>query len=132
MHVLFVDDTPDTRELYRLYFTLNGHVTETAPDGLEALRIIARDSEGLDLIILDYHMPGMSGLEVVQHLRQMEDITSVPIILFTGDTQEDFAPKIRELGIACVVYKPIDPNKLIATAKNIVYKGEPLPVKSCR
>ncbi|RYX80648.1 response regulator [bacterium] len=122
MHILFVDDTPDTRELYRLYFTLAGHVAETAPNGLEALRIVAHDSS-LDLIILDYHMPGMTGLEVAQHLRQMEDLAAIPIILFTGDTMEDFAPKLRELDIACVVYKPIEPHTLVTTAQKVIGVG---------
>lgn len=103
-----------------MFFARNGHVAKTTPDGLEALRIIARDREELDLIILDYHMPGMTGLEVASHLRQMEDVSAIPIILFTGDVHGDFEDEVRELGIACVIYKPIEPQKLITTAQSLI------------
>lgn len=120
MHILFVDDTFETRDLFRLCFTLDGHQVDTAHNGPEALRIIEQSSEALDVIIMDYHMPGMSGLEVAQQLKQRNDLTSIPIILFTGDLKEKFENQARDLGVARVIFKPILPAELIAVAQHVV------------
>src|SRR6476469_4028802 len=103
MNILFVDDNFETTNLFRLCFTLQGHTAETAHDGLEALRIIAQKKNALDVIILDYHMPDMTGLEVVRQLRQMDDDSQVPVILFTGDTMGEFEKNARDLGVKRVV-----------------------------
>ena len=120
MHILFVDDTFETRDLFRLCFTLEGHTVETAHNGLEALRIIEQSAVAVDVIIMDYHMPGMSGLEVVQHLRQIENLSPTPIILFTGDAKGKFEHQAQELGVARVIYKPILPAELIAVAREVL------------
>jgi CheY-like chemotaxis protein len=122
MHILFVDDNSETRDLFRLCFTLQGHTAQTAQDGLDALRIIAQKKEDLDVIIMDYHMPGMTGLEVVQQLRQgqTDEITPVPIFLFTGDTRGNIESQAQELGVARVFYKPILPSALIAAAQELI------------
>ncbi|BCM88873.1 chemotaxis protein CheY [Abditibacteriota bacterium] len=123
MHILFVDDISETRDLFRLCFTLQGHTAETAPNGMAALDIITHNADALDVVIMDYHMPEMTGLEVVERLRQRNDITQVPIILFTGDTMGEFESQAQKLGVARVVYKPILPAALIAAAQEVVTKS---------
>ena len=120
MHVLFVDDTLDVIEPLCLGFTHAGHQVETASDAFEALRVIARNADTLDVIILDYHMPTMSGTEAVQQLQQVKKFASIPVILFTGDKSSMIEDRARELGIARVVYKPMAPAELIALAQQVV------------
>lgn len=120
MHILFVDDTFETRDLFRLCFTLEGHTVETAHNGLEALRVIEQSASTLDVIIMDFHMPQMNGLEVVEQLQQREIMVQVPVILFTGDAPGKFESQAQELGVARVVYKPILPGELIAVAQQVV------------
>jgi CheY-like chemotaxis protein len=124
MHILFVDDTFETRDLFRLCFTLEGHTVTTAHNGLEAIQIIAQSttdqgSSTLDVIIMDFHMPQMTGLEVVQQLRQREGMACPPIILFTGDTKLDIENQAQELGVARITYKPMLPSQLIALALEV-------------
>jgi CheY-like chemotaxis protein len=119
MHILFVDDTFETRDLFRLCFTLEGHTVDTAHNGMEALRIIQQKAVSLDVIILDYHMPQMDGLEVVRQLRRKKDIVSVPIILLTGSTKGVLDDEALELGIDRLLYKPIVPGELIALAQEV-------------
>jgi hypothetical protein len=119
MHILFVDDTFETRDLFRLCFTLEGHTVETAHNGLEALQIIAQSASTLDVIIMDFHMPQMTGLEVVQHLREREGVACPPIILFTGDSKTELETQAQKLGVARIAYKPILPSELIAIALEV-------------
>ena len=120
MHVLFVDDTVDTTELFCLGFTRAGHKVETASDAFEALRIIARNADSLDVIILDYHMPILSGMDAVQQIQQVKKISSIPVILFTGDKSATIEARAQALGVARVVYKPMVPSELIAVAQQVV------------
>lgn len=119
MHILFVDDTFEIRDLYRLAFSLGGHTTETAHNGMEALRIIEQHAGTLDVIFLDYNMPGLTGTEVVRELRKREDIPRIPIILFTGVANGVLDDEARELEIARVVYKPFLPHELLKVAVEV-------------
>ena len=68
---------------------------------------------------MDFHMPQMTGLEVVQQLRQREGLVCPPIILFTGDVNLDIGSQAQELGVARITYKPMLPSQLIALALEI-------------
>jgi CheY-like chemotaxis protein len=120
MHILFVDDTFETRDLFRLCFSLSGHTADTAHNGLEALQIIQQTADSLDVIIMDYHMPQMTGLEVVQRLRESPALSHIPIILFTSDRTEVLQGEAKDLGIARVVHKPTLPHDLIAVVQEVV------------
>jgi two-component system, cell cycle sensor histidine kinase and response regulator CckA len=68
LHILLVDDDPHIRSLGREILEKLGYGVETAKNGEEVLARLQRD-QPLDLVILDYHLPGMSGLEVMQRLK---------------------------------------------------------------
>lgn len=119
MHILFVDDTSETRELFQLCFTAEGHTAETAHSGQDALRVIEENAGRLDVIIMDHHMWGMTGLEVVRHLRQMKELAPIPIILYTSDENPDVDTEAQELGVAQVVRKPALPAQLIELAQQL-------------
>lgn len=61
MHILFVDDTKDTREMYAYFFALKGFQTETAENGLEAVAAVRCSEEPFDAVVLDIEMPIMNG-----------------------------------------------------------------------
>ena len=124
MNVLFADDNPETRELFSLCFSLQGHVAHTADNGIEALKVVERNQEALDILILDHHMPQMTGLEVVAQLRERVELSCIPIILFTGTNKEEVESQANALGVRRVVYKPILPFELIATAQEVVEKAK--------
>lgn len=122
MHLLFVDDTFETRDLFRLCFTLEGHTVDTAHNGPEALRIIQQNAPQIDVIIMDQHMPQMTGLEVVQNMRRIEELNPIPVILFTGEMPGHIEKEAESLGVAKVVYKPIMPGELISLAQEVANK----------
>jgi two-component system chemotaxis response regulator CheY len=120
MNILFVDDNVETGTLFQLVFRLEGHQTELAFDGCEALDILDNKAHAFDVIILDYHMPRMDGLDVVRQLKGRKRPTQTPIILFTGDAQTTLENQAQKLGVARVIHKPILPSQLLAIAHDVL------------
>ena len=120
MNILFVDDNVETGTLFQLIFRLEGHQMEVAFNGCEALDILDNKAHAFDVIILDYHMPRMDGLDVVRQLKGRKTPIQIPIILFTGDAQTTLESQAQKLGVARVIRKPILPSELLAIAQDVV------------
>lgn len=69
MHILCVDDDPETLKLRKRLLELAGYSVETAASGVDALRTLA-EGQSVDLVMLDYIMPGMKGDELAEKLRE--------------------------------------------------------------
>ena len=80
--VLVADDTPDILYLLQLNLELAGHEVVTANDGLEALAVFAE--RDIDAAVLDVTMPGRTGLEVLQDIRQGVRRPDVPVVVLTA------------------------------------------------
>jgi adenylate cyclase len=113
--ILIVDDEPFNLDLLEQELQDQDYEIERASDGAEALEKIP--SFVPDVILLDYMMPKMNGLEVLRRLRQDENHKSIPVILLTAKaTQED---KVRGLdaGADDYVTKPFDSFELLARVR---------------
>ena len=67
MKILIVDDDAELRDLLRVFLASKGHDVDTAPDGDQALRLI--DENKYDLAFLDFSMPKITGLQIVEHMK---------------------------------------------------------------
>jgi two-component system, NtrC family, sensor kinase len=107
--VLVVDDSEDIRDfLVENILRPKGFEVFAASDGLMGLELaIAKEP---DLMITDQQMPGLTGLEVLQKLRERN--IDIPAILITGEGSEDTAVRAFRLGIKDYIIKPIDPDEL--------------------
>lgn len=107
--VLVIDDSQEIRDFVVEYILRpKGFDVMTASDGLMGLEMaIAKEP---DLMITDQQMPGMTGLEVLQKLRERN--VNIPSILITGEGSEDTAVKAFRLGIKDYIIKPIDAEEL--------------------
>ncbi|MDQ1039313.1 CheY-like chemotaxis protein [Streptomyces sp. V3I8] len=106
--ILIVDDHKDT--LYALESALAplGYQLTRATTGDDALKEVLRGRVGL--LVLDVHMPGVGGLDVVRYMRGVEQTQLIPVILVTGfGTDTELASTAFRLGVADLVTKPIDP-----------------------
>lgn len=113
--ILIVDDEPFNLDLLEQELEDQNYIIERANDGAEALDKVP--SFLPDLILLDYMMPKMNGLEVLRHLRADVQYKSIPVILLTAKaTQED---KVRGLdaGADDYVIKPFDSFELLARVR---------------
>ncbi len=81
--VLVVDDDPDVRRFCERLLRRDGVLVETAADGAEALRLAQHQPP--DVVVLDFQMPGMNGLEVLARLRSAPPTAETPVIFMSGD-----------------------------------------------
>jgi adenylate cyclase len=113
--ILIVDDEPFNLDLLEQELADYDYAIERAGDGVEALE--KTDSFGPDLLLLDYMMPKMNGIEVVKKLKQNERHKGIPIILLTAKaTQEDKVAGL-DAGADDYVTKPFDSVELLARVR---------------
>lgn len=112
MKVLAVDDNPDNVELIHDIVSSLGYEVVKAFDGPQALAIV--EAEQPDLILLDVNMPGMSGFDVVSHLKSHEITAKIPVILLTALADVDYRVEGLDLGADDYLTKPYSPRELIA------------------
>jgi CheY-like chemotaxis protein len=93
---LFVDDAPDTRDLFSFVFLSEGHSTRLAEDGIEAVEAV--EEESFDAIVMDLEMPRMSGWEAIRRIRQLPNGRNVLILVFTAYNHEDDHWRAVEIG----------------------------------
>jgi CheY-like chemotaxis protein len=108
--ILVVDDIADNLLLLQLILETEGYRVELADSGRGALSRIQASPP--DLVLLDVMMPDMNGFEVVQHLRESETLSLLPIVLITADRNVDFEQAL-EVGANDVICKPIDIETLL-------------------
>ena len=88
--ILVIDDSISTRNFEKNVLTSAGYDVVVAPDGQEGLDLISRMN--FDLIVSDIHMPKMSGLEVVEHIKEDPQLAEIPVILISAlESKEDVA-----------------------------------------
>jgi two-component system KDP operon response regulator KdpE len=123
--ILVVDDEPRMIRFIRMNLELEGYTVFEAGDGLRALHQV-RDTLP-DLIILDVMMPELDGFET---LRDLREISSVPVIMLTALGEEDDRVRGLELGADDYVTKPFSPRELVSRVKAVLRRTEaPAPLE---
>jgi excisionase family DNA binding protein len=113
--VLVVDDNPKLRSFIRVNLEFDGMVVReaaTAEEGLAAL-----DEDPPDLVMLDVNLPGIDGWEMLRRVRERHGIDTLPVIMFSGESEDDHA---EEIGANTFVGKPLDPLALVEQAKALL------------
>ena len=102
--ILITDDDLQFRETLRSVFEPRGFRTLLAGDGEEALRIVG-NSEELHLILLDMHMPKLTGLETLKRIKQVR--SRMPCILLSADLDDAIIREARLAEAFSVLSKPV-------------------------
>ena len=124
LRVLIVEDEDTLIELLEYNFKKEGYTVETASDGESALDKILFKSP--DLIILDWMLPKLSGIELCRQIRNTKQIKNIPVIMLTARGEERDRLKGLEMGADDYVTKPFSINELLARAKAVLKRVRPL------
>jgi excisionase family DNA binding protein len=114
--VLVVDDDDRLREYVRVNLELEGYTVREADGADTALEAI--ENQAPDLVLLDVVMPGVDGWGLLQKLQERHG--SIPVIMFSGQVDEQSAAQAEARGARGFVGKPFDPQELLARAKALV------------
>ena len=116
--ILVVDDDPFNLDLLEQELTEQGYLIEKASDGDEGLKKV--ESFSPDVVILDYMMPKMDGIEVVKRLKQDPRSRAIPVILLTAKASQDDKVKGLDAGADDYVVKPFEPFELLARVRSMM------------
>jgi len=118
--ILIADDDRECREALAEIVGPEGYQTLLASSGEEALDLV-RDRE-VHLVLLDMHMPRMSGLETLFLVRQMR--TAIPAILVTADATEALIRQAIQAHVYSVIPKPVSKHMVLYTVLRALQRGE--------
>ena len=118
--ILVADDESHILHVVSLKLQNAGFRVLTAHDGREALELA--QNERPDLLITDYHMPHLSGLELCQAMKQNEATAKIPAIMLTARGYCLEPADTERSGILCMVSKPFSPRQLLATVNEVLAK----------
>jgi two-component system cell cycle sensor histidine kinase/response regulator CckA len=116
--VLLVDDEPAVSEFMQDLLESWGLTVSVFNSSVDACMKFSDDPDRFDLVILDQTMPKMTGLDVAQHLLKLRP--GLPVILYTGYSDEISEAQIRQLGIRALVNKPVDTARLYDQIRNLL------------
>jgi PAS domain S-box-containing protein len=116
--ILVVDDEPLVRDLARAVLERSGFRVLTADDGADALREYRAQAGRIDLILLDYTMPQMTGLQVMQALRA--ENAPVKVVLSSGYVTDGDVEQFLATGARAFVPKPYLPQQLVHTIRKVL------------
>ncbi len=105
--ILVVDDNGINRDLLSRYLERQGHAVQVAPNGRQALEMITTGA--FDLVLLDITMPGLTGYEVLQHLKHSATLRDLPVMMIAGLDEMDRVVSCIELGAEDYLPKPFNP-----------------------
>lgn len=117
-HILVVEDEIAIREMLRLALKRAGFTVEEAADVRQANDFI--DKRLPELIILDWMLPGISGIELARQLKKKTQTQQIPIIMLTARGEEEDKIRGLEVGADDYVTKPFSPRELIARIKAVL------------
>ncbi len=108
--ILYIEDNPENRLLVRRVLEAEGYAVVEATDGPSGLEV-ARQSKP-DLILLDINLPEVDGYQLVGQLRDVPDLSTVPIIALTANVMKGDREKTLAAGCDGYIQKPIDVDAL--------------------
>ena len=123
MKILIVEDEPAMVELLRYNLESEGFDVATAHDGDEAL--LALEEEQPDMLLLDWMLPKVSGIEICRRLRRDQRHGNMPVIMITARGEE--ADRVRGLDVGADDYvaKPFSPAELMARIRAVLRRRNP-------
>ena len=122
-NILIADDEPNQLELMSFNLSNAGYSIIKATNGKEAIELIENHSP--DLIILDWMMPKMSGIDVCRTLRSRPETKQIPIIILSARSEDSDKSLGLDTGADDYISKPFSPKELISRVKALLRRARP-------
>lgn len=124
--VLVVEDEPAQRDVLTYNLEAEGFEVVTAGDGEEALLLVAEVEP--DIIVLDWMLPGISGIEICRRLKTKTDTAGIPVLMLSARSEEVDRVRGLETGADDYVVKPYSVMELMARVRNQLRRVRPASV----
>ena len=121
--LLLVEDDRAIAELVKFHFTRAGYKVTSTPNGEEAMILVEEIRP--DLLVLDWMIEGISGIELCRRLRRKPSTANLPIIMLTARGEEDDRLRGLETGADDYVTKPFSPKELVVRAAAVLRRVRP-------
>ena len=125
-HVLVVEDEPAQREVLAYNLEAEGFRVTRAENGEEGMLIVAEDPP--DVVVLDWMMPQLSGIEVCRRIKMSPDTRAIPIIMLSAKSEEIDKVRGLETGADDYVVKPYSVSELMARVRTQLRRVRPSTV----
>src|ERR1700743_392856 len=116
--VLTVADPPSIRQMVKVTLEPAGHSVIEAGDGAQGLA--KAQSNRHDLVITDLNMPNMNGLELIRALHKLPQLTGLPIVFLTTESNDTVKQEAKSAGATGWITKPFKPEQLVAVVAKLV------------
>ena len=118
--LLWADDEMELLRPHLLFLEKKGYEVVTVTNGIDAIEECRQRT--FDLILLDEMMPGLTGLETLQRIKELQP--TVPVVMVTKSEEEDIMNQAVGQNIADYLIKPVNPNQILLTLKKFIHKRE--------
>ena len=118
--LLWVDDEIEQLKAHQLFLEKKGYEVVTVSNGTDAIDQCRE--RNFDLVLLDEQMPGLSGLETLQKMKEIQP--SLPVVMVTKSEEEHIMEQAIGQKIADYLIKPVNPNQILLTLKKNIHRRE--------
>jgi DNA-binding response OmpR family regulator len=118
--LLWADDEIELLRAHLLFLEKKGYEVVTVTNGLDAVEQCRQQS--FDLVLLDEMMPGLSGLETLQRIKEIAP--AVPVVMVTKSEEENIMDQAIGSKIADYLIKPVNPNQILLALKKNIHRKE--------
>lgn len=118
--LLWADDEMELLRPHLLFLEKKGYEVVTVTNGTDAIEECRQRT--FDLVLLDEMMPGLTGLETLQRIKELQP--TVPVVMVTKSEEEDIMNQAVGQNIADYLIKPVNPNQILLTLKKFIHKRE--------
>lgn len=120
--VLVADDELHIIHVVAIKLRNNGYEVITASNGAEAYELACHENP--DVVVTDYQMPLMTGIELIEKMRGDDRTRSTPVILLTARSFAITEEMQQQLGVSACLSKPFSPKELLKTIQDLLYQKE--------
>ncbi len=123
-HILIVEDDPQINNM--IQFALESEFTSTSVIDIDAA-LVMLSKEKINLILLDWMLPGLSGIELLRRLKRTKNLKEIPVIMLTAKGEEEDKLKGFAHGVEDFITKPFSTLELVARIKAVLHRNKSTP-----